>query len=337
MAQFVANRPMNPPPPSPGRSRELSSTPEEEEHRQEEGGEDPYVPLAVAPPRRSPFAPAILAKTLPVGVKVSNLSEYNGTGDPQEHFDKLYAKIDWYDLSDAPYCKVFRTTLSKRALAWFNQLPVATIFNLEQLTQCFLHHFSMNKRVPKRLHSYSPYAKRKVNPWGDSVNARKALSRAERENHGRAPKQVYSISSDKLEEILFGLQDLDPNRSQNNDTLVISATLSNFYVKKVLINSESSIDVIFYDSYVQLGIDNAQLRSINTPLTGFSSEMIEPLGEVTLLLSFGSYPKRSTKLVKFLVIKVSSTYNIILETPSLNLFRAITSTPYMKGWCSYRR
>ncbi|KAL0303157.1 UNVERIFIED_CONTAM: hypothetical protein Sradi_6183800 [Sesamum radiatum] len=113
------------------------------------GVEDLYLLLAVAPPRRSPFSSAILAKTLPAGVKVSNLPKYDGTGDPQEHLDKFYAKIDWYDLSDAAYCKVFRTTLSKRALAWFNQLPIRTISSLEQLTQYFLHHFFMNKRVPR--------------------------------------------------------------------------------------------------------------------------------------------------------------------------------------------
>ncbi|KAL0403950.1 UNVERIFIED_CONTAM: hypothetical protein Sradi_2035800 [Sesamum radiatum] len=88
-------------------------------------------------------------EALPVGVKVSNLPECDGTGDPQEHLDKFYVKIDWYDLSDAAYCKVFRTILSKRALAWFNQLLAGTISHLEQLTQHFLHHFSMNKRVPK--------------------------------------------------------------------------------------------------------------------------------------------------------------------------------------------
>ncbi|KAL0347951.1 UNVERIFIED_CONTAM: hypothetical protein Sangu_1022900 [Sesamum angustifolium] len=180
MAQFAAQHPINPLPSSPHRSRKLSSAPEEEEQRQEEvnsrvsrpevahtqeqyppqsrpptaplpsrGVDDPYLACAVAPPRRSPFSTAILAEALPASVKVSNLSEYDGTGDPQEHLDKLYAKIDWYDLSDAVYCKVFRTTLSKRALAWFNQLPAGTISSLEQLTQRFLHHFSMNKRVPK--------------------------------------------------------------------------------------------------------------------------------------------------------------------------------------------
>ncbi|KAL0333096.1 UNVERIFIED_CONTAM: hypothetical protein Scaly_2211100 [Sesamum calycinum] len=58
--------------------------------------------------------------------------------------------------------------------------------------------------------------------------------------------------------------------------------------------------------------------------------MIEPLGEVMLLLSLGSLPKRSTKMVKFLVVKAPSAYNIILGRSSLNLFRAIASTFHMK-------
>ncbi|KAK4402617.1 hypothetical protein Sango_1002400 [Sesamum angolense] len=504
------------------------------------GVEDPYFAFAVAPPRRSPFSAAILAEALPAGVKVSNLSEYDGTGDPQEHLDKFYAKIDWYDLSDAAYCKVFRTTLSKRALAWFNQLPAGTISSLEQLTQRLLHHFSMNKWVPKtaaflftirqreneslrdymqrfveavhevphvnhellasiiqqnmlpgrfkesiadkppstmenllmRSEKYirieesnasdpSLGVKRKgreeekepkkkeerkhvpptgfthyttlnasrgeilvvakqqglIHQWprkmkdnpkrvksekycrfhrdrghtteechhlmneiekliqrgylkeyinqgpsrqpqdstsaqtrntdnlptagviavisggpagGDSANARKALVRATRGSHWQASIQVYNVNSKKQEEISFNSQDMDPMRHQNNDALVISATLANFLVKKILVDSGSSADIIFYDAYVQLGIDNAQLQKANTPLTGFSGEMIEPLGEVMLLLSLGSFPKRSTKIVKFLVVKAPSAYNIILGRPSLNLFRAIASTFHMK-------
>ena len=99
--------------------------------------EDSYLLLAVAPPRRSPFASSILAEALPTGLKVSNLPEYDGVGDPQEHLDKFYAKIDWYDLSDAAYCKVFRTTLSKHALAWFNQLPAGTISSLDSWFSAF--------------------------------------------------------------------------------------------------------------------------------------------------------------------------------------------------------
>ncbi|KAL0282314.1 UNVERIFIED_CONTAM: hypothetical protein Sangu_2487600 [Sesamum angustifolium] len=58
--------------------------------------------------------------------------------------------------------------------------------------------------------------------------------------------------------------------------------------------------------------------------------MIELLGEVMLPLSLGPLPKRSTNMVKFLVVKAPSAYNIILGRPSLNLFRAIASTLHMK-------
>ncbi|KAL0433498.1 UNVERIFIED_CONTAM: hypothetical protein Slati_2684100 [Sesamum latifolium] len=165
---------------------------------------------------------------------------------------------------------------------------------------------------------------------GDSANARKALVRAARENQWQTPRQILNVNLEQQEEISFSRQDLDPMRNQNNDALVISATLSNFWVKKVLVDSGSSADIIFYDAYAQLGIDNAQLRRVNTPLTGFSGEMIEPLWEVTLPLSLGSYPKRSTKMVKFLVVKAPSAYNIIQGRPSLNIFQAIASTYHMK-------
>ncbi|KAL0347948.1 UNVERIFIED_CONTAM: hypothetical protein Sangu_1022600 [Sesamum angustifolium] len=148
----------------------------------------------------------------------------------------------------------------------------------------------------------------------DSANARKALVRVTRGKHWQASIQVYKVNLKKQEEISFNSQDMEPMRNQKNDALVISATLAKFLVKKVLVDIGSSADIILYDAYVQLGIDNAQLRKVNTPLTDFSGEMIEQLGEVMLPLSLGSLPKRSTKMVKFLVVKAPSAYNIIWET-----------------------
>ncbi|KAL2253406.1 UNVERIFIED_CONTAM: hypothetical protein Sindi_0135300 [Sesamum indicum] len=134
VAQFVVQQPVNPPPLP---LAEVENYPRLLRRRSR--GEK----------KRNSSASNILAEALPAGLKVSNLSAYDGTGGPHEHLDKFYAKIDWYDLSDDAYCKVFHTTLSKRALAWFNQLLAGTISSLEQLVQRFLHHFSMNKKVPK--------------------------------------------------------------------------------------------------------------------------------------------------------------------------------------------
>ncbi|XP_073129045.1 uncharacterized protein [Henckelia pumila] len=143
------------------------------------------------------------------------------------------------------------------------------------------------------------------------------------------PLPMYEIETIQGR-LSFSDNDLENNRDTHNDALVISATISNFWVKKILVDFESSADIIFHDAFVKLGISNAQLTSVNTPLIEFFGEVVEALGEVTLPLSLGSYPKLSTKFVKFLVVKSSSAYNVILGQSSLNSFQAIGSTYHMK-------
>ncbi|KAL0426870.1 UNVERIFIED_CONTAM: hypothetical protein Slati_2861800 [Sesamum latifolium] len=108
-------------------------------------------PLAIAPPRRSPFATHILAEAIQLGIKIPNISEYDGTKDPQDHLDRFLAKADLLDISDATYCKIFWTTLAGKAMVWFNQLPIGTIDSFEQLSQRFLHHFAINKRFSEAV------------------------------------------------------------------------------------------------------------------------------------------------------------------------------------------
>ncbi|KAL0381661.1 UNVERIFIED_CONTAM: hypothetical protein Sangu_0230400 [Sesamum angustifolium] len=79
-----------------------------------------------------------------------------------------------------------------------------------------------------------------------------------------------------------------------------------------------------------MGINNAELTWINTPLTSFSGNIVEPIGEVTLPISLGSYPRRATKMIKFLVLDAPSAYKVILGRPSLNSFQAIASTYHLK-------
>lgn len=77
--------------------------------------------------RLSPFTTAILAEVLLAKVKIANLQEYDGKGDPQDHLDRFYAKVDLYEFSDATYSKIFGTTLASWAFAWFNKLPTDSL------------------------------------------------------------------------------------------------------------------------------------------------------------------------------------------------------------------
>ncbi|XP_073137461.1 uncharacterized protein [Henckelia pumila] len=79
-----------------------------------------------------------------------------------------------------------------------------------------------------------------------------------------------------------------------------------------------------------MGINNTKVMQVKTPLVGFAEETVEAAGELTLPISLGSYPRRTTKMVKLLVVKALLRYNVILGRPTLNLFQAIASTYHMK-------
>ena len=76
-------------------------------------------------------------------------------------------------------------------------------------------------------------------------------------------------------------------------------------------------------------IDKERLVPTNAPLVGFGGTKVYPLGAVTLLVTIGNYPQQITRDVTYLIVDYSSTYNAIIEQPTLNSWKAITSTYHM--------
>ena len=78
-----------------------------------------------------------------------------------------------------------------------------------------------------------------------------------------------------------------------------------------------------------MGIDRARLIPTNAPLVGFGGIRVLPLGAITLSMMVGDYPQQITKDVTFLVVDCSSAYNGILGRPTLNSWKAATSTYHL--------
>ena len=78
-----------------------------------------------------------------------------------------------------------------------------------------------------------------------------------------------------------------------------------------------------------MGIDRTQLIPTNAPLVGFGGTRVFPLGVVILSVMVGDYPQEIMKDVTFLVVDCSSAYNGILRRPTLNSWKAATSTYHL--------
>lgn len=116
----------------------------------------------------------------------------------------------------------------------------------------------------------------------------------------------------------------------HDDALVVSMLVANYTTLRKLTNNSSSADVLLWDSFVKMGISQDLLGLALTILKGFSGEAMQPVGSIMLLISVGSEPCTTTRTIDFLVVRTWLAYGAIIGRPTLNAFRAITSTYHLK-------
>ncbi|XP_011078636.1 uncharacterized protein LOC105162327 [Sesamum indicum] len=161
---------------------------------------------------------------------------------------------------------------------------------------------------------------------GDSSRTRKRCART----MSSGKEREFVLKVEEEEAISFDSSDRPKESRDMNDPIVVKLDIANFTIHKVLIDSGSSADIIFKNVIDKMGLENARLEPVRTPLVGFGGSEVASLGTVDLPVSMGEAPKRKTLMMKSLVVNTPFAYNVILGKPGLNLFRAVISTYHMK-------
>ena len=150
----------------------------------------------------------------------------------------------------------------------------------------------------------------------------------------RQVNSVHMIPSFKQRrtdhEISFNEGDERGVKQSHNDPLVIMLTIEGFNTKRILVDNGSSANFIYLPAFQQLKLDPRRLRPFDSPLASFSGDRVYPKGIVMLMVIVGTYPRQLTRQLDFLVVDYLSSYNVIIGRPTLNLWKAATSTYYMK-------
>ncbi|XP_052288620.1 uncharacterized protein LOC127899311 [Citrus sinensis] len=99
----------------------------------------------------------------------------------------------------------------------------------------------------------------------------------------------------------------------HEDALVIKATVASKKFDRILIDTGSSVDVLFKSTLEEMGIADRKLEYTNTSLKGFGGGKLVPLGVVELPITIGSSPTERTIMLDFVVVDEEGPYQMILD------------------------
>ena len=117
---------------------------------------------------------------------------------------------------------------------------------------------------------------------------------------------------------------------QPDDPLVIMLIIEGFNNRRILADNGSSMDIIYLSAFQQLKLATGRLHPFDSLLVSFSGDRVYPKGIVTLTVTVGTHLRQLTPQLDFLVVNCPSSYNVIIERPTLNRWKAATSTYYLK-------
>lgn len=153
---------------------------------------------------------------------------------------------------------------------------------------------------------------------GDSHTSRKAYAR-----QAKVP-EVYNIERPlkirRKQSLTIGFSDQDYEGIiwPHSDTLVVTFIIANHNVHRILVDTGSLADLLYWPAFEKLKIDRDRIAPVGFPLMGFAGEQMHLVGSIELPLTPGSVPNQATIMVKFLLVDRPLAYNAIIGSHNFN-------------------
>ncbi|XP_028116466.1 uncharacterized protein LOC114314209 [Camellia sinensis] len=140
---------------------------------------------------------------------------------------------------------------------------------------------------------------------------------------GPPPKKSKTEAKPSRFNVVFTEKDLERIQYPHTDALIVTVGVANkFDVKRVLIDQGSAADIMYYELFKKLGLNEQHLPPATSPLVGFNSQTEWSLGRITLSV----IAKSKVVFVDFLVVNTPSPYNAILGRTWIHQMEAVPST-----------
>ncbi|KAK3011208.1 hypothetical protein RJ639_011741 [Escallonia herrerae] len=276
-----------------------------------------------------PFSDEINLFPTLLNFKMPPCESYDGTWDPMEHLACFTSGMNLHLVPDQIMCWDFPVTLKGAAHVWFQCLAPRSITCWAQLAEAFRSNF-LTSRVQRKNSSalalfritqgrkeslksyYTRFNSEKllidhldpgvtfaamargVRPGTPltradrlSSSSRKAYARQVNLTQGPAKQTKASTSLE------FDNANLDGVSLPHDDALIITLRIDAFQIKCILVDTGSSVDIIFKDAFNQMGISDNRIKPISSPLYGFTGASAPVKGIAPLTVVVGAEPRQA--------------------------------------------
>ena len=107
---------------------------------------------------------------------------------------------------------------------------------------------------------------------------------------------------------------------------MITARISDFLVKRVMVDQGSGANVMYPNLFKGLGLKDQDLMKYDSPLISFDGRVVIPQGQISLPVSM----EAKEVMVTFIVVNSFSPYTAILGRPWIHAMGAILSSLHIK-------
>ncbi|XP_059635362.1 uncharacterized protein LOC132277523 [Cornus florida] len=129
--------------------------------------------------------------------------------------------------------------------------------------------------------------------------------------------------------IKFDKTDLLRVQIPHEDPLVVSLTIAEYLVRRVLIDPGSSANVIPRVTFDRLEIAPEKLKPIGNPLLGFDGKRVEPIGIVELTVQAAERVLTES----FVVVEIYPSYNLLMGRGWIHRIQGVPSTLHQVMRC----
>ncbi|XP_026399283.1 uncharacterized protein LOC113295150 [Papaver somniferum] len=158
------------------------------------------------------------------------------------------------------------------------------------------------------------------------------MSRIHKRDHNG--KEIFSVAKAlpmepwMMRPIFFSAQDVPINGQAHSDPLVITLLIEELRVRRILVDSGSSVKVLLYDTFKRMELSDDILVPSTYRIYGFNGTVTIPKGEVTLRVSDGGgYLDTFTT---FCVFDVASPYEAIIGRPWIAGIKGVASAYHQR-------